>query len=99
MGIAMANYPAPRFDGTSLAIDGVAYGHASDAEEFGEAVDPLMLQTGEEEGIFVADFDLDRLRAYRASEVWGNAFRKPGSYGSLISPEVLPPFVRPEARR
>ena len=99
MGIAMANYPAPRFDGTSLAIDGVAFRDAPDGEEFGEAVDPLMLQAGEEEDIFLADFELDRLRAYRASEVWGNAFRKPGSYGSLTSPEVLPPFVRPEARR
>ena len=99
MGIAMANYPTPRFDGTSLAIDGVAYRHAVHGEEFGEAVDPLMLQAGDEEDIFVADFDLDRLRDYRASEVWGNAFRKPRSYAGLTSPDVLPPFVRPEARR
>jgi predicted amidohydrolase len=99
MGVAMANYPAPRFDGSSLAIDGVAYRHADHDEESGEAVDPLMLQAGDEEGVFVADFDLARLRDYRAREVWGNAFRKPGSYGSLTSPEVLPPFVRPDARR
>jgi predicted amidohydrolase len=58
-----------------------------------------MLQAGDEEGIFVADFDLDRLRDYRANEVWGNAFRKPRSYAGLTSPDVLPPFVRPEARR
>jgi N-carbamoylputrescine amidase len=99
MGVAMANYPGPRFDGSSLAIDGVAYRHADDEEGAGEALDPLMLKAGAEEGVFVADFDLARLREYRAREVWGNAFRKPGSYARLTSPEVLPPFVRPDARR
>jgi hypothetical protein len=43
--------------------------------------------------------DLDWLRAYRASEVWGNAYRKPRRYGILTSPTVDPPFVRPDARR
>ena len=59
----------------------------------------LLIQAGEEEGIYIARFDLDRLRAYRAKEVWGNAFRKPSRYGLLVSKEVTPPFIRPDARR
>jgi hypothetical protein len=49
--------------------------------------------------VYVAEFELDRLRAWREREVWGNAFRKPGRYSMLTLPNVEPPFVRPGAKR
>ena len=61
--------------------------------------DMLLVEAGRQEGIFVADFDLDALRDYRRRETWGNAFRKPRSYGLLTSEAVDEPFVRSEARR
>jgi predicted amidohydrolase len=91
VAIAMANYPAPFCNGASLAIEPMSTGAVPP--------DPVILQASEEPGVFVAEFDLERLRASRAREVWGNAFRRPGTYGLLTSPEVRPPFVRPRARR
>jgi len=92
LGVAMANYAIPQENGHSAAFDGIAF------KETGSR-DTCLLQADGHEGIFMAGFDLDLLRAYRASEVWGNAYRKPGRYGVLTSPAVEPPFIRPEARR
>ena len=47
----------------------------------------------------MAEFDLDRLRDYREREVWGNAFRRPGAYRTLIETDVKEPFIRRSARR
>jgi predicted amidohydrolase len=92
LAMAMANYAAPQEDGHSLACDGVAF------DEHGSR-DMTVAAAGEDEGIYLAEFDLAKLRAYRESEVWGNAYRKPGRYGLLSDPGVEPPFVRPDARR
>ena len=92
LGMAMANYAMPQENGHSVAFDGIAF------DENGTR-DTCLVQAEAREGIFLAEFDLDRLRAYRLSEVWGNAFRKPACYGILTSPVVEPPFVRPNARR
>ncbi len=56
-----------------------------------------MIEAGPSEGIFLATFDLDMIRAYRERESWGNAFRKPQCYGLLTSLAVEPPFVRMNA--
>jgi len=93
VGLAMANYAAPRENGHSIAFDGVAF------DENENSQDTLIIEAGEQEGIYLAGFDLDRLRAYRERETWGNAFRKPRVYGPLVSTEVKPPFIRPSARR
>ncbi len=93
VGLAMANYAAPQLNGHSVAFDGVAF----DAE--GNSRDHTLVQADESEGIFLAEFDLDRLRAYRVREIWGNAYRRPGCYGPLVATDVQPPFVRPDARR
>ena len=93
VGVAMANYPAPQCNGRSVAFDAMAFGRD------GRPVDPLILQAGPDEGIYLADFDLDRLRTYRDSETWGNAYRKPAAYGLLNSTDVEPPFERSDARR
>ena len=46
-----------------------------------------------------AEFDMDRIRACRERGAWGNAFRKPRSYGLLTSLQVEKPFIRESARR
>jgi len=93
VGVAMANYSAPQENGHSVAFNAAAY------DENGASLDPLIVEAGEEEGIYLADFDIESIRAYRQRETWGNAFRKPATYGMLTSPEVRPPFLRPDARR
>lgn len=89
VGVAMTNYPAPRQNGHSVAFDPIAYPVVD-----GPPRDTLIVEAGEQEGIFLAPFDLDRLRDYRRRETWGNAFRRPHRYGLLTSPAVAPPFVR-----
>ncbi len=91
LGVAMTNYAAPQHNGRSCAYDGVQ----SDVK--GGAVDPLLVDAGPGEGVYVAAFDLDRLRAYRAKGIWGDAFRRPHRYGLLTSPSRKKPFIRRDA--
>jgi hypothetical protein len=42
----------------------------------------------------MATFDLDKLRQYRSTTYWGNAYRRPHRYGLLTSMEVAGPFER-----
>ncbi len=98
VGIALANYASPDQNGRSTAIDGMAYGWVEEAQDY-RARDMTLVQAGEEEGVFLGDFDLGALRAYRARETWGNAFRKPGRYAAMLDERVEQPFVRPESRR
>lgn len=79
VAVAMANYPAPLQNGHS-----VAYG----------AEGELVVEAGEPEGIYLARFDLDRIRGHRAKTIWGNAFRRPHRYGMLAEPSVAPVFER-----
>ncbi len=92
LGLAMANYATPQENGHSVAFDGMAF------DEHGSR-DTCLVEADGHEGIFLAEFDLERLRTYRLHEVWGNAYRRPGCYGSLISLEVEPPFIRPDSCR
>jgi predicted amidohydrolase len=93
VGIAMTNYAAPQCNGHSAAFDAVAY--IKDERP----LDTLIVEAGPSEGIFFADFDMGRVRAYRERETWGNAYRRPKLYGLLTSEDVRPPFMRPDARR
>jgi predicted amidohydrolase len=92
LGVAMANYAIPQENGRSVAFDGVAFKETGPRET-------CLVQADGHEGIFLAEFDIGLLRAYRANEIWGNAYRKPKRYGMLTSSSVEPPFVRPNARR
>ncbi len=94
VGVAMTNYAAPQCNGRSVAFDAVSF-----EEPEGEARDTLIVEAGEGEGVYMAEFDIDKIRAYRERESWGNAFRKPRSYGLLTSRGVEPPFIRKSARR
>ncbi len=60
--------------------------------------DTCILQADENEGVYVADLNLERLRHYRAEEVHGNAYRRPKKYGLLTDTAVRAPFVRPDRR-
>lgn len=95
VGIATCNYPAPHPDcnGHSSAFDGIAY-----APDEPGSRDTCILEAGEAEGIYLAEFDLEKLRAYRSCEVHGNAFRRPEKYGLLLDPKVEAPFIRKEKR-
>ena len=95
MGLATANYafPHPDCNGHSSAFDGMAYREGEPG-----ARDTLIVEAGEGEGIFLADFPLGQMRAYRSAEVHGNAYRRPDLYGGLTEEGVLPPFVRPDRR-
>ena len=94
--VATCNYPAgqPDCNGHSSVFDGVAYLPDAPASR-----DCCVLETGEAEGIYLAELDLALLRDYRAREVHGNAYRRPEQYALLTEGGVRPPFVRADARR
>lgn len=96
LGIATCNYPnaKPDCNGHSSAFDGVAY--LPDAEG---SRDMCILEAGEEEGIFIAEFDLDMMRKYRLNEVHGNAYRRPGKYSLIVSDVINEPFIRKDRRK
>ena len=93
--IATCNYPAsvPDCNGCSSVFDGVAY-----LPELSGSRDTCILQAGGEEGVYVAELDLDMLRRYRAAEVHGNAYRRPKKYGLLVDTAVNEPFIRKNYR-
>ena len=95
MAIATCNYPSEQQDcnGHSTVFDGVAY-----VPELDESRDTCILEAGEEEGMYLAQLDLDLLRSYREKEVHGNAFRRPNKYGILVQEKKEKPFVRVDYR-
>ncbi|MGE5309792.1 MAG: carbon-nitrogen hydrolase family protein [Sphaerimonospora mesophila] len=89
VGIATANYPSPKDNGRSSAYDGM--------RKKGEEYDSEIMLADENEGIFYADFDIERLREYRSREIWGDAYRKPWLYGELLDETKSEPFLRDNA--
>lgn len=96
VGIATVNYPKgkPDCNGHSSAFDGIAYS----PNESGSR-DTLIIEAGEREGIYIADFDIDEIRDYRRSEVHGNAYRHPQKYSLLVSERIEEPFIRNDYRK
>ena len=80
IAIATCNYPASHrgCNGHSTLFDGVIY-HT----ENGAPRDMLVCETGEEDGIFLAELDVDLLREYRNREKCGLKNRRPELYGIL----------------
>ncbi len=72
LGVAMTNYPKPMLNGRS-----VAFAHSGEC----------LVMAGEEEGIFLAAFDLDAIPKVRERTIYGNAYRRPHRYHGLISTE------------
>jgi predicted amidohydrolase len=95
VGIATVNYPAgkPDCNGHSSAFDGIAYRPADFSSR-----DTLIIEAGEREGIYIADFPVDEIREYRSREVHGNAYRHPKKYKLLISESIEEPFIRRDRR-
>lgn len=96
VGIATVNYPLgqPDCNGHSTAFDGIAYRPSEPVSR-----DTLIIEAGEQEGIYVADFPMDEIREYRSREVHGNAYRHPQKYKLLISESIEEPFIRKDYRR
>ena len=80
LAVATCNYPesVPDCNGRSTVFDGVAY--LPDEED---SRDMCILDAGVEEGIYIAELDLEQLREYRKNEVHGNTYRHPLKYGVL----------------
>ncbi|MEG1389686.1 MAG: carbon-nitrogen hydrolase family protein [Angelakisella sp.] len=99
VGIATVNYAygQPDCNGHSTAFDGIAYGEI----RLGciEARDTLIIEAGEAEGIYLASFPMDKIRAYRKYEVQGNAYRHPSKYKLLVSEKIAEPFIRDDYRK
>lgn len=88
VGIAMANYPNGNW-GNSCAFSPIVF------DRDGNYLDNTIIKTTDvSEQILIAEFDMDRIRLYRSTETWGNAYRKPQSYSDLLSEQVSEPFVR-----
>lgn len=80
LAIATCNYPVgqPDCNGHSTVFDGVAW-----LRDEPGVRDMCILEAPGQEGIYLAEIDMDRLRAYRAHEVMGNRYRHPSAYGIL----------------
>lgn len=85
LAIATCNYPAPHrgCNGHSTLFDGVIYN-----TETGAPRDMLVSETGDGEGVFVAELDVDMLRKYRNCEIGGLKNRRPELYG-LITEDIV----------
>jgi len=90
VGVALANYAAPE-EGHSVAYDPIAFGVRGSR-------DTLIVEAGTREGIYLAPFDLDALRAWRLAQTQANAFRRPQHYGPLIARDIAAPFIRVNAQ-
>ncbi len=95
LAIATCNYPVdvPDCNGGSSVFDGVAY-----LPELAGSRDTCILQASEEEGIYLAELDVEQLRRYRGAEVHGNAYRHPEKYAILTEKCIEEPFVRKNYR-
>ena len=96
VGIATVNFPLgqPDCNGHSTAFDGMAYRPSDSGSR-----DTLIVEAGEREGIYLADFPIDEIRNYRNNEVHGNAYRHPQKYKLLVSESVEEPFLRKDYRK
>lgn len=88
VGVVMAN-PNGENAGNSCAYSPICW------DEEGLCVDNTILLADEmSEGLFYAEFDMDKLRTYREHEMMGNTFRKVGAYQELLNKEISYPFIR-----
>ena len=94
--IATVNYPVgkPDCNGHSTVFDGIAYDETAPVSR-----DTLVVEAGENEGIYLAPILLYKLRSYRSQEVHGNAYRRPRLYGPLTEERIEAPFIRPDRRK
>ncbi len=87
-GVAMANPPGKNA-GCSCAFSPIVWD-----KDGNPADNTIVLADDVTEGILLAEFNMDELRAYRSHEMMGNTFRKVKAYKELLSNEVKEPFCR-----
>ena len=82
LAVATCNYPSgqPDCNGHSTVFDGVAW-----LEDEPGVRDMCILEAPKEEGIYLAEIDMDMLRDYREREVMGGKYRHPDVYGRLTA--------------
>lgn len=80
LAVCTCNYPKghPDCNGHSTVFDGVAW-----LEDEPDVRNMCILEAPEEEGIYLAEIDMDMLRKYRMIEVMGSRYRHPERYGAL----------------
>jgi N-carbamoylputrescine amidase len=81
VGIAMANYPSPKDNGHSSAYHCVTW------DRQGNPQNTKIVEAGEEEGLYLATFDLDAIRDFQQREKWRLDYRK--SKEKTMPPEVV----------
>ncbi len=87
-GIAMAN-PNGENAGCSCAFSPICW------DKNGICIDnTLLMADNTTEGLYFAEFDIDKIRNYREHEMLGNTFRKPSAYGELLNTDISYPFIR-----
>lgn len=87
-GIAMAN-PNGLNAGKSCAFSPICW------DSNGICVENTLAMADEiTEGLFYAEFDMDKIRDYRKHEMMDNTFRKVKAYSELLSAEIREPFIR-----
>lgn len=87
-GVVMANV-AGKDCGRSCAFTPVAWDKEGKEQEM-----TMFLADEESEGIYMAEYDINELRAYRSSEMMGNTFRRTEAYADLLKAAVQEPFIR-----
>ena len=80
LAIATCNYPKghPDCNGHSTLFDGVPW-----LPDEPGVRDMCVFEAPEEEGIYLAELDLDQLRNHRRDDVMGDKYRRPDVYGIL----------------
>lgn len=79
IGVAMANYPTPQYNGASAAYSPII------EDENYQAVDNCLIRADEQEGIYVCEFDLQVIRKWRETKIWGPNYRKSSTYKRIAS--------------
>ncbi len=78
VGVAMANYPAPKNNGLSVAFSPIVFAKDN------SSVDNLLVEANEQEGIYMCEFDMFAIRQWRKKMAWGKKYRQPDTYGELV---------------
>lgn len=85
VAVATCNYPEghPDCNGRSTLFDGVPW-----LREEPGARDMCVFEAPCEPGVYVAELDLDILRAHRSNDIMGDKYRHPKKYAILSDPDV-----------
>jgi predicted amidohydrolase len=81
VGVAMTNYPAPKYNGSSIAFSPII-------ENKTEQIDNCLVKADKDEGLYFCEFNISAMRKWRNQKIWGNNYRRPNAYRKLIQEDV-----------